>query len=149
MRYVWVQLDGTEQRGSHHRDERPDPSYAVIENLSLRVRVPMIMEDMVMDGLQPLITETLRMKWPEIKCVVWPAVMKSLAVEWLDSGQSEDKARNIAKMGCVVRRVKLLVGNVRESQYTTPVGLTRLVEEEYKVNVVAAVTRTQKVEGMC
>ena len=72
----------------------------------------MIMEDMVMDGLQALITEKLRVKWPEVECMVWPSVMESLAVEWLDSGQSEDKTRNIAKMGCVVRRVKLLVGNV-------------------------------------
>ena len=50
-RYVWVQLDGTDQRGSHNLDGRPDPSHAVIENMSLRVRVPRIMEDMVMDGL--------------------------------------------------------------------------------------------------
>ena len=34
-RYVWVQLDGTEQRGSHNRDGRPDPSHAVVENVSL------------------------------------------------------------------------------------------------------------------
>ena len=34
-RYVWAQLDGTEQRGSHHGDGRSGPSYAVIENLSL------------------------------------------------------------------------------------------------------------------
>ena len=43
-RYVWVQLDGPEQRGSHNSDGRPDPSYAVIENLSLS-RVPMAMEN--------------------------------------------------------------------------------------------------------
>ena len=41
----------------------------------------MIMEDMVMDGLQAFITEKLRVKWPEVECVVWPAVMESLAVE--------------------------------------------------------------------
>ena len=108
----------------------------------------MVMEDMVMDGLQGLITEKLRVKWPEVVCAIWPAVMESVAVEWLDSGQSEDKARNIARMGCVVRRIKLLVGNVGEAQYRTPVGLARLAEEEYKVHVVAAVTRTQRVEGM-
>ena len=54
-RYVWVQLDGSEQRGSHNRDGRPDPAYAVIENLSLRLRVPMVAGDMVMDGLQGLV----------------------------------------------------------------------------------------------
>ena len=147
-RYVWVQLDGTEQRGSHNRDGRPDPSYAVVENMSLRVRVPMVMEDMVMDGLHSLIIEKLRTKWPEVECAIWPSVMESVAVEWLDSGQSEDRARNIARMGCVVRRVKLLVENVGETQYRTPVGLARLVEEGLKVQVVAVVTRTQRVEGM-
>ena len=40
-----------------------------------------------------------------------------VAVEWLDVSKSEDKARNIAKMGCVVRRIKLLVGNVGEARY--------------------------------
>ena len=102
-RYVWVQLDGTEQRGSHKREGRPDPAYAVIENLSLRLRVPMVVEDMVMDGLQDLVVEKLRKKWPEVVCTIWSAVMESVAVEWLDSGQPEDRARSIAKMGCVVR----------------------------------------------
>jgi hypothetical protein len=147
-RYVWVQLDGKEQRGSHNLDGRPDNSYAVIENLSLRIRVPMIMEDMVMTGLHNLVSEKLRVKWPEVVCTVWPAVMESVAVEWLDSGLSEDKGRSMSKMGCAVRRVKLLVGNVGEAQYRTPVGLARLVEEEFAVQVVAVVTRTQRVEGM-
>ena len=147
-RYVWVQLDGNEQRGSHNLDGRPDNSYAVIENLSLRIRVPMIMEDMVMNGLHNLVSEKLRIKWPEVVCTVWPAVMESVAVEWLNSGLSEDKGRSMSKMGCAVRRVKLLVGNVGEAQYRTPVGLARLVEEEFAVQVVAVVTRTQRVEGM-
>ena len=80
-RCVWVPLDVSKQRESHHRDGRPDPSYAAIENLSLKVRVPLIMEDTVMDGLQALITEKLRVKWPEVEHVVWPDVMESLVVE--------------------------------------------------------------------
>ena len=39
-----------------------------------------------------------------------------------------------------------MVSNVGEAHYKTPVGLARLVEEEYNVQVVAAVTRTQRVE---
>ena len=105
----------------------------------------MIMEDMVMDGVQALVTEKLRAKWPEVECLIWPSVMEPVAVEWPDSRHSEDNARNIAKMGCVVRRIKLLVENVGETQHRTPVGLARLVEEESKVHVVAAVTRTQRV----
>ena len=36
--------------------------------------------------------------------------MDSVASEWLDRGASEmEEARNVARMGCVVRRVKLLV----------------------------------------
>ena len=147
-RYVWVQLEGNDQRSSHDLDGKPDPSHAVIENMSLRIRVPRIMEDMVMDGAQALVTEKLSVKWPEVECLIWPSVTESVATQWLDSGQSEDKARSIAKMGCVVRRIKLLVENIGETQHRTPVGLARLVEEEYKVHVVAAVTRTQRVEGV-
>ena len=76
--------------------------------MSLRVRVPRIMENMVMDGVQALVTEKLRAKWPEVECLIWPSVLESVAVEWLDSGQSEDKARNIAKMGCVVTQSRNL-----------------------------------------
>ena len=103
-RYVWVQLDGTEQRGFHNKDGRPGPTYAVIDNLSLRLRVPMVMEDMAMDGLQDLVVEKLRKKCPGVVCTIWPAVMESVSAKWLDSGQYEDRARSIAKMGCVVRR---------------------------------------------
>ena len=72
-----------------------------------------------------LVVEKLRKKWPGVVCTIWPAVMES------DSGQSEDRARSIAKVGCVVRRVRLLVSNVRvgEAHYKTPVGLAKLVEE--------------------
>ena len=147
---MWVQLEGTNQRGPRDRDGRADSAHAVIEKLSLRLRVPMLMhmEDMVMDGPPELIMEKMSGKWPELVCTIWPAVMASVASQWLDSGQSEDKARNVAKIGCMVRRIKLLVSSGGEAQYCTPVGLARLVEEEYAVQVVAVVTRTQTVEGM-
>ena len=82
-----------------------------------------------------LVAEKLRKRWLGVVCTIWPAVMESVAVEWLDSGQSEDRARSIAKMGCVGRRVKLLVSNVGEAHYKTPVGIARLVENFFLKHV--------------
>ena len=63
-------------------------------------------------------------------------------------GQCEGAASNVLKMNCVVGGVKLLVEGGAHERRSTPVGLVRLIEEEYTAQVVSLVTRTQRVEGM-